>query len=60
MGIHPSHKTRFSDASTFDEICTLCGATDEIGGFGNLQYPCNPRVKPTDVKQTEEGHNRNL
>jgi len=49
MGIHPSHKTRFSDASTFDEICTLCGATDEIGGFGNLQYPCNPRVKKEDA-----------
>lgn len=25
------HITRFSDASTFDEICMLCGATDRYG-----------------------------
>lgn len=25
------HITRFSDASTFDEICELCGATDRYG-----------------------------
>lgn len=39
---HPSHKTRFSfDASTYDEICVLCGATDEVpGGWGQLAYPC--------------------
>jgi hypothetical protein len=38
---HPSHVTRSSDASTFDEICTLCGATDEVpGGWGKLAEPC--------------------
>lgn len=41
MPKHPSHKTRFSDASTFDEICELCGATDEVpGGWGKLAGPC--------------------
>lgn len=28
MIIHPSHKTRTSDASTYDEICVNCGAND--------------------------------
>lgn len=41
-GPHPSHKTRFSwDASTYDEICELCGATDMVpGGWGELAFPC--------------------
>ncbi len=39
--LHPSHVTRFSDASSFDEICTLCGATDQVpGGWGKLAEPC--------------------
>lgn len=39
--LHPSHETRFSDASTFDEICVNCGATDIAGGgWGRLRYPC--------------------
>ena len=35
-------KTRFSvDASTYDEICTKCGATDMVpGGWGDLAKPC--------------------
>lgn len=38
---HPSHKTRSSDASTFDEICVNCGARDIAGGgWGNLRFPC--------------------
>ena len=45
-GPHPSHKTRFSDASTFDEICVNCGATDEVpGGWGNLALPCPEESK---------------
>lgn len=41
-GKHPSHKTRFSwDASTYDEVCVLCGATDQVpGGWGDLAKPC--------------------
>ena len=40
-GPHPSHKTRLSDASSFDEICVHCGATDRVpGGWGNLALPC--------------------
>lgn len=38
---HPSHVTRSSDASTFDEVCVNCGATDIApGGWGVLAYPC--------------------
>jgi len=41
MGIHPSHETRISDASTFDEICVKCGRTDEVpGGWGHLGEQC--------------------
>lgn len=41
-GPHPSHRTRISlGASTYDEICDLCGATDIlIGGWGRLARPC--------------------
>ncbi len=39
--LHPSHVTRYSDASSFDEICTNCGATDMVpGGWGQLALPC--------------------
>jgi hypothetical protein len=39
---HPSHKTRSSDASSFDEVCVLCGATDiSGGGWGWLRVPCS-------------------
>jgi len=43
--VHPSHVTRESDASTFDEICVNCGATDEVpGGPGQLAFPCSKPV----------------
>lgn len=39
---HPSHKTRISfDASSYDEICVRCGATDRIGSWGRLAEPCS-------------------
>lgn len=38
--LHPSHETRISDASSFDEICIHCGATDRLGSWGNLRLPC--------------------
>lgn len=43
IGPHPSHVLRFSmDASTYDEICVNCGATDEVpGGWGKLAEPCH-------------------
>jgi hypothetical protein len=47
MNVHPSHVTRFSDASTFDEICTKCGATDRVRG-GMLWAPC-----PHDARDSE-------
>jgi hypothetical protein len=34
---HPTHKTRYSDSSFYDEVCTLCGATDS-GEL--LKVPC--------------------
>lgn len=52
---HPSHKTRFSDASTFDEICVLCGATDQVpGGWGQLAYPCPEAKKKEEEKENED------
>ena len=37
---HPSHVMRSSDASSFDEICVNCGATDALGSWGKLLEPC--------------------
>jgi hypothetical protein len=66
---HPSHVTRASDASTFDEVCTNCGATDIAGGgWGKLAEPCvlasrhndstgeceSVDVEPTKVAQLRE------
>lgn len=52
MKKHPSHHTRSSDASTFDEVCEQCGATDISGaGWGKLAEPCpNP---PATVEQVQ-------
>lgn len=39
--LHPSHDTRVSDASSFDEICKNCGRTDSSGGgWAWLRMPC--------------------
>lgn len=39
--LHPSHTLRSSDASTFDVICTKCGAKDiSGGGWGDLRFQC--------------------
>ncbi len=39
--LHQSHITRDSDASSYDEICIACGATDRAGGgWGDLANPC--------------------
>lgn len=41
-GPHPSHRTKISlDASSYDEICVLCGARDELMGWGSLVNECN-------------------
>lgn len=50
--LHPSHVTRISDASSFDEICINCGATDNplgvrgSGKWGELAKPC-PKASET-------------
>jgi len=38
--LHPSHVTRISDASSYDEICVNCGRTDSMGSWGRLVYLC--------------------
>jgi hypothetical protein len=35
------HVTRYSDSSLYDEVCTLCGATD---ASGKLDQPCPSKV----------------
>lgn len=43
---HETHETRSSDASTFDEVCKNCGATDSAGGgWAGLRWPCLTMVK---------------
>jgi hypothetical protein len=55
LGPHPSHQTRFSDASTFDEICEICGAHDEVpGGWGKLADPCPGPLTSADA--LDRGH----
>lgn len=39
MSDHPSHITRFSDSSFYDEKCVLCGGTDGSGDH-SLLLPC--------------------
>lgn len=53
-GCHPSHVTRVSDASSFDEICTNCGATDITGGgWGKLAEPCPAVSTSPDERMLE-------
>lgn len=58
MGLHASHRTRISDASSFDEICVLCGATDVTnGGWGQLAKPCpasDKKRKEYDEKRKQK------
>ncbi len=42
---HPSHKTRFSDSSFYDEVCVNCGATDGRGD-DRLTKPCPTAPDP--------------
>lgn len=49
MYVHPSHITRFSDSSLYDEKCVNCGATDAYSG--TLDRPCS---SPGDPYKTEE------
>jgi hypothetical protein len=49
MKTHPSHKTRISDASRYDEVCDVCGATDAAGDR-RLGHPC--KEYPFDVFQS--------
>lgn len=46
--LHPSHTTRSSDASSYDEVCMYCGAHDLSGaGWGELASPCPESDEPT-------------
>ena len=42
---HPSHVTRFSDSSFYDEICVLCGTTDGPGGLLEVACPIGKNLK---------------
>lgn len=47
--LHPSHVTRPSDASSYDEICVNCGRTDSVGSWGKLMQPCPSEPKDHSV-----------
>ena len=50
-GLHITHRTRSSDASSFDIVCIDCGATDEAGGgWGRLSWPC-----PVNKEEKKDG-----
>jgi hypothetical protein len=46
------HITRYSDSSLYDEVCTLCGATD---ASGKLDQPCPSKVIDPDPKTWSGG-----
>lgn len=50
--LHPSHVTRFSDASSFDEICVNCWATDRGNTWGQLRYPCTNEPEQHRIART--------
>ena len=44
---HPSHVTRFSDSSHYDEICVLCGTTDGVGSLLEAACPVGRNLHQT-------------
>ena len=46
------HITRFSDSTTYDEKCVLCGTTD--GRYGHLDKPC-PNAAAGQQGEREDG-----
>ena len=46
MKVDESHVTRVSDATTFDEICVNCGATDDPTNLGKTHTLDKPCIKP--------------
>lgn len=58
--LHPSHVTRFTfDASTYDNICVNCGATDEVpGGWGELAKPCPSPDQPFKTEDEYWDHRK--
>lgn len=37
---YATHKTRYSDSSLYDEVCTVCGARDLYGDMTDLDRTC--------------------
>lgn len=65
MPTHPSHKTRSSDASTFDEICKLCGQTDvtpatETGIEDPLGKPCPGNPEFSSGTESSKGDHESV
>jgi hypothetical protein len=56
---HPGHVTRYSDASSYDEVCILCGARDIAGGgWGTLIFECKGLRDHGSVPDAQMGRNR--
>ena len=58
----PTHRTRYSDSSLYDEVCVLCGATDSRGSDA-LDRPCpgsESKRKEYDEKSLERRRKREL
>lgn len=58
--MHPSHRTRYSDSSLYDEVCVLCGATDSphhrVNGIQALKAPCS--APDEERKEYDEGRSK--
>ena len=52
MAVHPSHKTRSSDSSFYDTVCTVCGLTDFAD---HLTFFClgSPEAARIDILKRE-------
>ncbi len=54
---HISHKTRYSDSSLYDEVCTKCGGTDNVND-DSLEFPCagsnKKRLLQTQIRKVEK------
>lgn len=58
--IHPNHRMRISLGPGFDEVCTLCGRSDQ---YRDLEKPCpaSPEKRADyDLRMETKGHTKSI
>ena len=53
MQTHPTHTTRYSDSSLYDEVCTKCGANDAPGRGQSLELPCQGSIENLEAMMSQ-------